>query len=160
MAHVSRKALFETLPGLDSDFHVVDARKPMKVATTQADVRGAVPLDPHNCLFARACRRRHKEAVFFRTVAYVKDGPKTVRKFCVPTAGQVQILALDASGVAMAGCSIVLRPPTGRQRVGGCVGNLSHGRRGRRASAKVMRQRAAAMARLAKYRRSLATEAA
>ena len=140
---------------LNNNFQVLDAPKPITVASTKAHAKGAVVLDPANCLFARACNReQHKPALFLRTVAYVRQSRNRVFKYEIPPVGRSIITSFDASGVASYGVPVTLVPPRGKKKVGGRKGQPTHAYGPKRTKAQI----AAARRRreeLSGYRRSL-----
>jgi hypothetical protein len=143
MSKTTIAVLRNLIPGLAEDAKIIDATSPMLVAPTKADARDAQRLDPANCLYANACKRKGKPAVVLRLVAYVKQSSKQVLKYMVPPAGRAQIVALDASGVATHGQSIKLMPPVGTLKAGARIGDQSHGHKGRKLTKKELARRQA-----------------
>ena len=141
---------------LNRNFQVLDAPKPVTVSSTKADAKGAVVLDPANCLFARACNReQHKPALFLRSVAYVRQSKNRVFKYEIPKIGQSIITSFDASGVASYGVPVTLVPPRGNKKIDGRKGQKTHAYGPKRTKAQI----AAARRRreeLSGYRRTLA----
>lgn len=112
---------------LNKNFQVLDAPKPITVVSTKADAKGAVVLDPANCLFARACNRQeHKPALFLRTVAYVRQSRNRIFKYEIPPVGKSIITSFDASGVASYGVPVTLVSPRAKKKVGGRKGQPTH----------------------------------
>ena len=125
-------------------FVLQDATEPFTVIASRADARGAVVLDPANCVFARACKRQaHRQALFFRNVAYVRKNRMLVEKYQVPPAAKSVILSFDVSGIAPYGVPITLTPPSGQLRVGGRSGGKRGGTGQKRTKAVVRRARTA-----------------
>ncbi len=66
---------------------VVEAKNDLHIQPSEADIQTAIPNDPKNCIFSRACQRMWgaKSVVFFGTVAYVdllcSDGKRRVHRF-------------------------------------------------------------------------------
>jgi hypothetical protein len=118
MSSVNRSILADYFD-LNKNFEIVDAPKPITVVSTKADAKGAVVLDPANCLFARACNRQeHKPALFLRTVAYVRQSKAKVFKYELPPIGRSIVTSFDASGVASYGVPVTLIPPKPARAVG------------------------------------------
>jgi hypothetical protein len=154
MSKTTIAVLRNLIPGLDKGCKIVDAKKPMLVAPTKADAKNAQRLDPVGCLYANACKRKGKPAVVFREIAYVKESSKRVLKYTIPAAGRAQIIALDASGIAVAGASIKLMPPKGREKVGGSIGR-KRGSVGKRLSKKELERRRATRNALPELRKTV-----
>ena len=55
------------------DLPVVEAKANLQVQPIAEDIENAVPGDPQNCAFAKACKRMYgsKGVLFFSTVAYI-----------------------------------------------------------------------------------------
>lgn len=126
MPHFSRKVVLDTFTSdvLDRNFVVRDAKKKLTVETTRKDVERAVPKDPACCVFGQAFKRLGIPALIYRSVAYVARSRKLVEKFEVHPMSRAVILANDLvvgerqALKGLVGLPLMLRPPTGCQRVG------------------------------------------
>lgn len=111
---VSQKQLverwFDNMP-------VVEAKRELRIQPNKGDIKGAVPNDPHNCVFSKACARMWNShaVLFFGTVAYVDllspNGQRRVERFLISEAGQKFIREVDAGKSVVPG-GFVLLPPT------------------------------------------------
>lgn len=123
--HFSRKFLYDILNKyLDVNFKVQDARKAFRVITKVTDCVAAVPLDPFNCVFGKACQRVKHPALVYRTVAYVVRSRKLVEKYQLDGNARATILANDmVTGehrkglIGLAGVVLHLKPPSGQRKV-------------------------------------------
>lgn len=104
------------------DLPVVDAERDLRVIMGPDDVKSAVPKDPMNCVFARACRRlyRSSKVLFLRSTAYVdlpqQDGTRRVERFELPRGMRDLIDDFDrGKGVIPEGGFLLLAPTPGRR---------------------------------------------
>jgi hypothetical protein len=96
---------------------VVDAKADLHIQPTEEDIRTAVPGDPQNCAFSRACQRMYgsKGALFLGHSAYVdlldEHGRSVVKRHILSRSAQEFVDNFDAKAeVWPAGFSI--RAPT------------------------------------------------
>lgn len=95
---------------------IVEAKAPLRVQPSKADIRGATKNDPENCVFSRACKRMWDcdRVLFLGTRAYVelldKRGKRHVERFDIDAASRKMIKDFDA-GKTIDPAGFVLRPP-------------------------------------------------
>lgn len=79
---------------------VVDAKRPLRLHITKADVTMAKPKDPANCAIAVACRRELKviEARVHLSRIYIRTNNKTWHRHTATDALRNEIIALDRGG--------------------------------------------------------------
>jgi hypothetical protein len=76
---------------------VLDAKRPLKLSITIADITGANPKIPNNCAVARACYRQlHvKEARVHLSRIYLRTNDKNWVRYMTPPAVRDEIIAFD-----------------------------------------------------------------
>ncbi len=89
----------------------VDARKPLRIERTQADIDKALMKNSKCCAFARATKRMYKveNAYFFRTAAWLQYSDRLVR-YLLPPSVQKEIVSFDRSKIMAVGV-YQLSPP-------------------------------------------------
>ena len=76
---------------------VVDAKKPLEIEVTAADLAKAKTKDHQNCALAQACKRAFDGAIVSLSTAYVVRG-KTATRYVIPPTVSREIVAFDRSG--------------------------------------------------------------
>lgn len=96
----------------EKGLQMADARDPLKLEVTAADISRAEKKSPGNCGFAQACRRQYRAdaAYFFRTTAWVQFG-RTMLRYMLPMSMQKELLAFDRNGTMEPGEYQLGRPP-------------------------------------------------
>ena len=99
------------------NLEVIEAKAELRVQPNEEDIKNAIPNDPKNCVFSRACQRMWSSTavVFFGTIAYVdlldKNGVRHVERFTISSEGKRFIRAFDAKK-PIRPKGFVLLPPT------------------------------------------------
>jgi hypothetical protein len=100
------------------DLEVVDAKKELRIQPSLEDIETAIPEDPHNCVFSRACQRMwgSTAVLFFGTIAYVdlltNTGKRRIERFKISSEGQRFIQAVDSKKKKVAPAGFLLLPPS------------------------------------------------
>lgn len=106
----------ETLVRYYGDMKVVEAKNAVMLHITEADVKGAIPRDPHNCAFAQACRRIFESTTvsFMRSYSYMdmvgSDGIRRLYRFKNPVATKRVIEEFDRTRKMPVGLTFRLDP--------------------------------------------------
>lgn len=82
------------------DLPLVEARANTYIYVNKDDIEHAVPGDPNNCMFSKACKRSFgsRAVLFYPSVAYVDmsiGGERVVMRFKLPKKSHDAILAFD-----------------------------------------------------------------
>lgn len=91
------------------EYPIVEADADILIYVTGEDARDAVPGDPNNCIFAKACKRSYgsRGVLFFPTVAYIdmpnEKGERVILRACVKEATRRAIEDLDIGGFRKSG---------------------------------------------------------
>ena len=86
------------------EYPIVEATADILIYVSAGDARDAVPGDPHNCIFAKACQRSYgsRGVLFFPTVAYIdmpdETGQRVIFRARVKEKTRQAIEALDLLG--------------------------------------------------------------
>jgi hypothetical protein len=86
------------------DYPIVEATADILIYVSAADAEEAIPGDPNNCIFAKACKRSYgsRGVLFFPTIAYIdmpnEHGERVVFRAGVKEATRRAIEALDLAG--------------------------------------------------------------
>lgn len=97
---------------------IVDAKKPISLDLSKADIKKAINKDPAHCAFAVCAVRTLKadEVLVYRTRAYLRFGGQWVR-YVVPPATAIELLIFDRGGKVEGG-KYRLLPPSPTNRLG------------------------------------------
>ena len=81
---------------------LVEAKADTYIYVSKDDIEQAVPGDPNNCMFSKACKRSFgsRAVLFYPSVAYVDmsvGGKRVVMRFHLPKKSHDAILAFDAN---------------------------------------------------------------
>jgi hypothetical protein len=85
-------------------YPIVEATADILIYVNAGDAAGAIPGDPNNCVFAKACKRSYgsRGVLFFPTVAYIdmpnEEGERVIFRARVKEKTRQAIEALDVLG--------------------------------------------------------------
>ena len=102
------------------DIEIVEATSPLRIQPTPADLVGATPRDPSNCVFVHTVDRMYgsKMVVVFKKVAYVdlidKHGTRQVNRFMVSKEATKMLSEFDRGKPFEIGTAIEFLPPSKR----------------------------------------------
>jgi|SRR5215831_5674633 len=102
------------------DMEIVEATSPLRIQPTPADLVGAAPRDPGNCVFVHTVKRMYDSqmVVIFKKVAYVdlidKHGTRQVNRFMVSKDATKMLSDFDRGKPFEIGTAIELLPPSKR----------------------------------------------
>lgn len=110
-----------------NDIVIRDARKPLLLTITAADIAQSIKNDPAHCAAAVACERlTHADEVrIHKSRAYVKIG-KTWTRYLVPAAVYREIVSFDR-GASFEPGAYRLTPPSPANRLGARQGGEDKG---------------------------------
>lgn len=106
---------------------IIDAKRPIKLHVTAADIGKADLKEPHNCAVARACRRdlHALEARIHLGRVYVKTNPGSWTRYITPKPMRAEIIAFDRGGHFEAG-EFVLSAPSPNKLLGKRRGTMTN----------------------------------
>jgi hypothetical protein len=86
---------------MSKEYEFVDAKKPLTLHVSEADINGAVALDFKRCVLTRTVRREHRcfDITVLRTVAYVRKTENSIPlRYQVTGSCRDLLISFDSSG--------------------------------------------------------------